>query len=186
MFHFLHASPPGCSGWNGPPVGLLGSGLTITSSADSKCRKRSDMPGSGELLWAHSCSVWLVAKHTPHLQVPTFVAEKFIAYSVHFILDHCLFPVKAACLRNAVSYHTQPRHSPGWPAQSVEVRHQLRDHLRLGWGQHCHQGAEALHSGEDVGHLSSLSCSMVLLPPRPSGEPRILAAAPPSPQTPIA
>ena len=50
--------------------------------------------------------------------------------------------------------HTTPSQdihsSPSWPPQSVEVHHQLRDHLRLGWGQHCHQGAEALHSGEDV------------------------------------
>ena len=67
--------------------------LTHASTADSRALRRSLIPGSGSPRWAHSSSVWVVARHSSHLLVVAATPVKHIAYRVVLTTDHFVFPV---------------------------------------------------------------------------------------------
>lgn len=108
-FHLRHGSPDGLGGGRGAVFSVVSHLLVIAKTADSMALRRSRISGSGLPRWAHSRSVWLVAKHSSHHLVPEAMPVKHMVYRVELIADHRVLLVRAAWRRNAASYRTQAR-----------------------------------------------------------------------------
>ncbi len=107
-FHLRHDSPDGLGAEMDEALSLVSPLLVIARTADSIVLRQSLNSGSGSPRWAHSRSVWLVAKHSSHPFTPDAMPVKHIVY-MELIADHRGLLVRAAWRRKAESYRTHAR-----------------------------------------------------------------------------